>query len=170
MKGFRRMAPALALLLFACQQSTVEEDKNLKALEKEAFSSQNLDVDLGKELLSAYRSEMQKGLDAEILFKAGEVAYNLPDREDEAMEYFQRLSIKFPKHEKAPHAVFYKGLIYENRWNDKEMAAKTWEEFLVRYPSHELANDAADLLTLARDTADDLEKVNQWLKEIEQNK
>lgn len=152
-------------LLYACgnAESSKKDDKpDLDELEAKAFSSKELDVELGIELLRAYRYELSKKLDPEMLFKAGEVAYNLPDNEDVAMEYFQRLAIKFPQHERAPYAVFYRGLIYDNRWNDKEKSAEVWEEFLVRYPSHELANDAADLLTLARDTVDDLEKVLKW--------
>lgn len=155
-------------LAFACNnQETRKEDNkpNLDELESKAFSSSDLDIELGKELLRAYRYELNQQLDPEMLFKAGEVAYNLPDHEDVAMEYFQRLVIKYPRHERAPYAVFYRGLIYDNRWNDKEKSAEVWEDFLVQYPSHELANDAADLLTLARDTTDDLEKVLRWQQE-----
>jgi tetratricopeptide (TPR) repeat protein len=146
-----------------------EAKEELARLEKEAFSNPVLDLELGAELLKAYKNVLEFELTPELLFKAGEVAYNMPDREDVAMEYFKRLSVKFATDPKAPHSLFYQGLIYENRWNDKEMAAETWERFLVRYPGHELAKDAADLLTLARDTTDDLLKVQQWLRESQKN-
>lgn len=161
----------ISLLLSACnnQQSTPEDSRqNLDELEAKAFSSSTeLDVELGEELLRAYRYELKNNIDPEMLFKAGEVAYNLPGHEDEAMEFLQRLSLKFPKHERTPYALFYRGLIYDNRWNDKDKSAEVWEEFLVKYPSHKLANDAAQLLTLSRDTADDLQKVLRWKQESE---
>jgi outer membrane protein assembly factor BamD (BamD/ComL family) len=169
MRTLKLLIPIIALFFGACQNNQpIEKTETLAELEKAVFSTPTLDTALGKKLLRAYRKDMESGLKPEILFKAGEVAYNMPDREDEAMEYFQRLSIKFPKHEKAPHAVFYKGLIYENRWSDREMGAKAWEEFLVKYPTHELAHDAAELLTLARDTVDDLDKVKMWLEQEQQ--
>lgn len=153
------------LFIVACGESKPTKENNneeLKQLEEQAFSTEELDVELGLQLLRAYRAALKEQLDPEMLFKAGEVAYNLPGNEDAAMEFFTRLTIKYPKHERAPYAVFYRGLIYENRWNDKERSADIWEEFLVRYPSHELANNAAELLTMARDTVDDLEKVLKW--------
>lgn len=158
------LVPAV-LFVVACGESTTANEssnKELKKLEEQAFSTEELDEELGLQLLRAYRAALKEQLDPEMLFKAGEVAYNLPGNEDAAMEFFTRLTIKYPKHERAPYAVFYRGLIYENRWNDKERSADIWEEFLVRYPSHELANNAAELLTMARDTVDDLEKVLKW--------
>lgn len=167
-----RLITPFCLLFIACSSPdpAMEANKELQELEKEAFSTPLLDVELGEKLLKAYKKNLELKLDAQTLFKAGEVAYNMPDKEDLAMEYFQRLFIKFSNDPKAPHALFYQGLIYENRWNDKEQAANIWERFLVRYPGHELANDAADLLTLARDTSDDLKLVEKWLREAEDQK
>jgi len=59
-----------------------------------------------------------------------------------AMELADRMLNEFPKSERIPETVFLKAFIYENQLSNLGLALKTYQDFLLRFPEHELADDA----------------------------
>ena len=78
---------------------------------------------------------------AENLFKAGDLAMNLT-MPRKAIQVFDRILNDYPNFEKAPQCLFLKGYVYENDLGDLQTAKKIYEEFLVKYPDDEFADDA----------------------------
>ncbi len=79
------------------------------------------------------------------LFNAGEVAKSLKSF-NKSFALFDWLIDKYPTHAKAPTALFLKGFILENELNNDNGAKVFYEEFLKKYPSHDLADDVEFLI------------------------
>jgi TolA-binding protein len=60
----------------------------------------------------------------------------------EAIEVYIKISKKFSHSPKCPQAQFMIGFIYANELKDLEKAKLAYEEFLKKYPEHEMAKDA----------------------------
>jgi len=59
-----------------------------------------------------------------------------------AVEYYQKLYQQFPKDERAPKALFMSGFILANELGNIEAARLAYQEFLNKFPKHELATPA----------------------------
>jgi len=59
-----------------------------------------------------------------------------------AVEYYQKVFVKYPKFEFAPSALFMSGFIQANNLSNFNEATVTYKKFLEVYPTHELADDA----------------------------
>ena len=98
------------------------------------------------------------------LFIGAEVARSLGRYED-AISMFSEVETNYPKHENAARALFLKGFTYEENLRNKDFAKKYYQEFLNKYPKHELAKEVKQLLTVVDLTPEELVKRFQ-----EQNK
>lgn len=77
---------------------------------------------------------------ANYLFKTAEVLRSLR-KFNEAVGVYSKISKNFPDYEKAPHSLFLEGFSYENDLNDLEKAKVRYQDFIKKYPKHELADD-----------------------------
>ena len=59
-----------------------------------------------------------------------------------AVEYYQKLYQQFPKDERAPKALFMSGFILANELRNIDAARLAYQEFLSKFPKHELASAA----------------------------
>lgn len=59
-----------------------------------------------------------------------------------AVEYYQKLYQQFPKDERAPKALFMSGFILANELRNFDAARLAYQEFLNKFPKHELAGPA----------------------------
>jgi TolA-binding protein len=76
-----------------------------------------------------------------MLFRAGDMSMNL-NKSRQAIQLFDRIMVEYPDFEKAPQSLFLKAFIYENDLKDLVAARKFYEEFLLKYPDDEFADDA----------------------------
>ena len=87
-------------------------------------------------------------------FKTGYDLYNT-NKFKEAIENFDSVIKYYPDGSFAPKAMFMVGYIYSNHMNDLENARKYYQDFLNKYPDHELAKSAEyELATLGKDIND----------------
>ena len=56
-----------------------------------------------------------------------------------AVEYYQKLYQQFPKDERAPKALFMSGFIQANELGNTDAARSAYQEYLNKFPNHELA-------------------------------
>ncbi len=82
---------------------------------------------------------------ANYLYKAGEIARSLRTF-PKALQIYDWIIEDYPNFEKAPTTLFLKGFIIENELNNEELARTTYEAFLNKYPSHDLADDVKFLV------------------------
>ena len=75
---------------------------------------------------------------------------------EEAEQNFQSIIDKYPKGEYTAKAVFMVGFINANYTNNLDKARKYYNEFLEKYPNHELADDAKYELDNLGKSIDDL--------------
>ncbi|MFK7809144.1 MAG: tol-pal system YbgF family protein [Saprospiraceae bacterium] len=81
------------------------------------------------------------------LFMSGEVARSIGRYED-AINIFSKVEKDYVDHEKAPSALFLKAFTYEENLNDTALAKKHYNEFLEKYPNHQLAKEVKQLLAV----------------------
>jgi TolA-binding protein len=60
---------------------------------------------------------------------------------NKAIQIFDRILNEYPKFQKIPHCLFLKGFIYENELKNLDKARQIYQEFLMKYPNHEFADD-----------------------------
>ncbi|MCO4807645.1 MAG: tetratricopeptide repeat protein [Flavobacteriales bacterium] len=162
----------MSLILFACTeepktvdktapQSAAERQAEITKMESELVSKQDLNVEtnrvLAERIVTRYRDYITMNptdsASAEYLFKAADISVGLGNYEA-SINYINRLTKDFPKYEKVVEIWLFKGFIYENYMDSHAQAVKAYEELILKYPNHRLAQDAQaaiDNLTLSEE-------------------
>ncbi len=99
---------------------------------------------------------------ADYLYKAAEIARSLRTF-PKTLSIYDWIIESYPKYEKAPTTLFLKGFIIENELQNDDMAREVYEEFVDKYPSHDLADDVKFLL-------ENLGKTNEEILELIEKK
>lgn len=86
-------------------------------------------------------------LSPDYLFKAGEVAQGL-GYYMQSVEYFNGVHMRYPKHERAPYALFFQGFVFYNYLELPNYAKGSFLDFLDKYPGHILEKDVRAMLQL----------------------
>jgi tetratricopeptide (TPR) repeat protein len=104
----------------------------------------------------------------EYLFKAAEVAKSLRTF-PKSLSLYDWIIDGYPAYEKTATALFLKGFIIENNLGDEEKAREVYNEFLQKYPDHELADDIAFLIeNLGKSDEEILELIEQRSQQAKQ--
>jgi tetratricopeptide (TPR) repeat protein len=78
------------------------------------------------------------------LFKAGELSMKV-QRYSDAINYFNSVQ-RYKNFNRLPEALFFQAYLYDSQLQDTANARKYYEQFVMQYPRHELADDATHLL------------------------
>lgn len=145
---------SLIILLFylsACQWSGKSGQLNLNdsiaLYEKEIYNpdQDTLNRKKAKTLIGLYEQfaaqNPQDKKTPEILFKAAELSINVQNPNKTIMLY-DELLLNYPDFEKAKAVLFLKAFVYDDQLKDYANAKKYYEEFLIKYPNSEFADDA----------------------------
>src|SRR3954462_8126256 len=81
----------------------------------------------------------------EVMAESGRVL-NDPQQSQAAIEQFKSIPNEYPGSHERVNALFTIGKNYQDDLNDLPQAKATFEEFLKKYPAHELAADAKEAL------------------------
>lgn len=131
--------------LFSCSSSRDKMSGEISKMESEVKTSQKVDSIAFTELLSAYQNFGSKypgdSLTPEFLFKAASIAVGL-DRGTQAIDLYKSIIDTYPDFRKIPECYFMEAFTYENTLGNIGNANELYNEFLVKYPDHELADDA----------------------------
>jgi hypothetical protein len=140
----------LAALIAACGSQRKRGVENITKLEKE-ISARTSNPDTAKviELTSAYRDFAVRyaadSLAPAYLLRAGGLFMNVGNAL-KAIESLNQVTEKYGSSMQAPQALFLEGFIFENMLGNLSKARELYSRFLVRYPKHNLANDAQSSL------------------------
>jgi len=114
-------------------------------MESAVKSSPKIDTVATSELLSAYQNFSAKypddSLSPEYLYKAAGLAVGLK-RGLQAVFLYEFINHTYPGYRRNPECLFMEAFTYENTLGNIGKAKELYNEFLSRYPDHELADDA----------------------------
>ena len=135
----------LVLSLFFVSCSNNDPTKRIEKLEKEAFATENaINPEVASDLVSAYcdcaDANPKDVMAPEYLFKAVDVSMNINEPQ-RTISIIDRLIKEYPDYPRTQAALFMKAFIFENKYNNIDMAKKLYEQYLVMYPNGEFAND-----------------------------
>lgn len=142
---------ALSVGIIACQSPQEKSMEKIQQLENQLVNDYQgvVDADFGKQMIDAYLGYTNQfetdSNTVDYLFKAAEVCQGIGDYE-QSLELFSKIKTDFADNKKAPAALFLVGFITDTYLNSPEAAKKSYQEFIRKYPNHELAKDARILL------------------------
>lgn len=135
------------LVLMSCGSSDKDLKAEIEQMEDSLFAdvTKMIDKSLAQELINkyiefadAYPNDPETPA---TLFKAGDMSMNL-NMSQQAIQIFDRIMKEYPNYDKTPQCLFLKGYIYENDFRDLQKAKEIYEDFLVKYPDDDFADDA----------------------------
>lgn len=116
-----------------------------------------------EEFVKAYP---QDSIVPELLLKAGEIARGL-GKYDQATELLQAVWTKHQNHRLAPPALLLQAFTYDNDLQDSTLAIRYYQEFMKRYPNHEMATQVQQLIQLVGKKPEELIRTIQKQQESE---
>jgi len=136
-------------------------------LESDIKTSQDIDTIALVELLGAYQNFSAKypddGLAPEYLYRAARLAMGL-NRGIQAIGLYESVIQNFPEYKRIPECYFMVAFAYENILSNIGKANELYNEFLVKYSDHELADDARTAIRFLGkspgEIVNDLDKLN----------
>ncbi|MBI2969103.1 MAG: tetratricopeptide repeat protein [Bacteroidetes bacterium] len=158
-----------AILIFSgCGNRKAEIEKEISDTENKLYgdSVNPMNVTLAREAVKKYDDFVNQFPDdpktPEYLFRAGELCMSLM-KSNEAIGYFKKIHDHYPAFPKAPDCLFLQGFIYENQLKRLAEAQALYNEFLKKYPDHNLADDAQFSLKFLGKSEEEI------IKEFEKN-
>lgn len=142
------------LSLFACggssKEGVMDRDERLsgiRELEDDAFSDiERFDTTTALALIRQYEQFSIENPDDELtpsfLFKAGDLSMGMK-KAHRAVSFFDQIIDNYPEYDKAPYSMFLKAFIYEDQLKDFDKAREGYEDFIEKYPDHDMAEAAA---------------------------
>ncbi len=167
----------LSAACFSCQnelQKKAAERAEIKALEQQLAakmdtSTYRLDKNLAQKMVEkseAFAAHYPKDTAAaELLFRAADVARGAGNFE-KAIALWGNVNTHFAEAKKAPDALFLQAFSSENDLNDKEAARKYYTNFLQKYPSHPMATQVNQLLSMLDQSPEEVIKKFQEMNEM----
>jgi len=139
------IALVASAILFSCSTGRDKMSGEILEMESDMRTEQKVDSVSVTELLSAYQNFSSKypgdSLSPEYLYKAAGLATGF-NRGTQAIELYESIILTYPDYEKLPECYFMEAFTYENSLGNVGKSNELYNEFLARYPDHELADDA----------------------------
>jgi len=158
------------------EKSKAEVVEEINLAEKNLYgdkSNLEFDKDKAENLVSTYNAFTSKFADdpqsAGYLFKTAEVLRSLK-KFNEAVSVYGKIVKNYPNFDKVPHSLFLQGFSHENDLKNLDQAKVCYEDFLKRFPDHELADDVQfSLNNLGKSPEDIIKGFEERRKENEEN-
>lgn len=158
----------LLLLLSGCNQTEEVSAQRISELEEQVRTGTAPDTVLINTLLASYHqyNEGHPGdsLIPYYLLREADLLQGVFHDNQKALEIYSSLTSNYKDHEVAPQAMFMKAYVWDENLDNKDEAAKAYQQMIQTYPNHTLSNDARNLLMLLNDTLSEEERVAQWLQ------
>ena len=132
------------IVLFSACNSNKDQTLFKSASEKSNAKNYSEALKDYQEIINEY-SDSEKAAESIFAVAAMYHMYQIPNVSKEeslkkAVEYYQRLYKLFPKDERAPKALFMSGFILANELGNLDAGRLAYQEFLNKFPKHELAS------------------------------
>lgn len=127
--------------LFSCS-GNAEQQKLQKTIEATEATVDKENLESASALAKLYEEFANRFIEDDkapvYLFKAAELYQNVGNF-NKSIELFDYYVERYSDREEAGDASFTKGFILENNLNDVKLARKAYEDFLKKYPDHDMA-------------------------------
>jgi len=152
---------ALSVLINSCKSPEVRLAEKIDKIEK-AFKADSTKIPEKTEvvnLINLYSEFTEKYPQSkktpDFLFNAGRycMSFSLSTK---AVEFFDKLILKYPDYQKLPDCYFLKGFVYDSQLSNLPMARKSYEQLIEKYPNHELALQAKQLINILGKNLDEV--------------
>ena len=131
----------------------------ISKMESDMKISQKIDSSAVIDLLSAYQNFASRyaddSLSPEYLYKAAGLATGF-SLGNQAVEIYESIIHTYPGYRKIPECYFMEAFTYENVIGDNAKAYEYYNEFLNKYPQHDLADDARAAIKFLGKSPDEL--------------
>ncbi|MBK6965430.1 MAG: hypothetical protein IPH20_16250 [Bacteroidales bacterium] len=137
---------AFVILGISCSSQREKDIKAITSLEKQ-LENEGAKPDPAKltQLLDSYIAFVDHNsadtMAPDYLYKAVNLCIGV-NNGTRAMQLIDRTLNEFPKSSYTPETVFLKAYVYENLLSDYGQASKVYNDFIRKYPTHDLADDA----------------------------
>jgi len=125
--------------------------KHINELESKITDTTELNRGLAMDLILSYAKFAnffpKDSLSPDFLYKAADISRNIGEGKI-AVNYYKRILNDYPEFDKNAITMFMLAFTYENILNDTSNARKYYKLFIKKYPNHEFADDAKNLLNL----------------------
>jgi tetratricopeptide (TPR) repeat protein len=144
---FLILLPLMAGLLVSCQPSRSKLNGRIRSMETRLFSPSGTgfskaSADSLADLYATFAGRFpDDSLAPDYLFKAAGICMNMQEGA-KAIGYFDKILADYPKWEKAPFCLFFKGYVQENVLRNLDQAKETYLLFLEKYPDNDFSDDA----------------------------
>ncbi len=131
----------------SCGNSSNQDVVKIKAAEaklRSAPANQRMDETIANEAIQSYTeyADKHKGdsASAGYLFLAADIMRGI-GKSKECLPIYERILKEHPNYSKAATCLFLIGFTYDNDLKNLEKAKEVYQQFLIKYPSHELVKD-----------------------------
>lgn len=121
--------------------------KNITLTEQSLFDtiSMNLNIEAAKKLVIQYEGFAKEystdSLTPIYLLKAADVSISTRNYNN-AVELYSKVYKNYSNYAKAPEALFMQAMVYSDFLKNESLAKQKYQEFIEKYPNHELTDDA----------------------------
>lgn len=142
-----------SLLVTACGQNSKDQSQSKDQLQKKISELKDSLNNVTKpKKIQKYARDMAKAageytdrypkdsMTPEYLYLLGDIHFSYLENSETAFNNLQELRNKYPKHDKAPYALFTQGFYYE-QLNKEQKARQFYRKFLEKYPDHKFTED-----------------------------
>ncbi len=151
MKFFLYALPCAAIVIASCARVS-EDDLWKKAEQVRSAGNADSAILLCQKMLSDYPQGKEA---ANALFMLAE-AYNGKQDFHAAVNSYAAYAVKYPDSSSAPLAMFLVGFIYDGNLQMYDSARAAYQNFLSKYPNHELAASARSEIDNMGKTPDEI--------------
>lgn len=161
----------IVLILVGCsggKQKLLDEIKEKEKIVMKSYedvADKKTSESLRQDYLEFADEYPDDSLSPKFLHKAAELALAI-DMPNEALNHIDTLVKLYPDYLYLPDAIFFKGFIQESYLKDLSAARKTYEDFMKRYPNHELATQVSFSLENLGKSPEDL--VEEFMNRTQQ--
>lgn len=139
----------IVVLFTACSDSQTKQQEKISILEKELLKDAKPDTEKAGELIDLYSAYVnaypQDTICSEYLFRAANYSAGINNAKG-GIVFLKQLDSLYPQSRRAGEAAFMQGFFYENYLNDLQNAGESYKQFILQYPDHYMADDAAQML------------------------
>lgn len=150
MKRLLFVIALIATIAFsACSPSRDKVMGEIAKMENDLKKAEKIDSNKVITLISAYQNFAKRfsedSLAPEYLYKAAGVAVGF-NKGTQAIAIYQDIIRKYPAYSKVPECYFMQAFTYENVLVNIAKANEMYNEFLAKFPTHDLADDASSAI------------------------
>ena len=137
------------VLFTACSGSQEKQQEKISLLEKELAKDAKPDAGKAGKLIDLYSAYVkaypQDTICPEYLFRAANYSAGINNAKG-GIDFLKQIDSLYPQSKRAGEAAFMQGFFYENYLNDLQNAGESYKQFIVKFPDHYMADDAAQML------------------------